>query len=509
MENLTPEAIAEYLERAQDGAEDAEPNVHAELESAATMARTLATDKPSAESYTADQARALAARITRDAAAEREEQLENSLVERAKSVWFGLLGRMGLLDPSGAIPRRGTPRGVGWSRWGLALGLCAIIGALVVTWEPKVEPEQTSPVVSDGMRLTTENESRMVALSNDAQVALGRHTDLKILDDHLLRLDQGDAWFNVRKGGRGLAIETERATVRVTGTQFGVKTTPRLMVVSVIEGSVQVLGDHTTLVARAGEELKFSTLDEASVRSLGNQPLPEWLVSTLRENPEFFPVAEESLLGRYEFESDVRTIHSGTLGNLRNLVVPDPIEPIQPVKWVEGETDANGYRRRGVLRLPGGDYQSLGAVATRAVRDVEQYTVSLWAKSDQVNQGACVVSMGSNLRFPQIQNASTGRVYELMQHDDTARPNINTPFGEHRPNVWQHLVFTWDGETARVYIDGVQTGESRPPANSMGFACLRFGRSRVNRPCFSGFIDDARVFDRVLNPNEIELLALR
>lgn len=80
---------------------------------------------------------------------------------------------------------------------------------------------------------------------------------------------------------------------------------------------------------------------------------------------------------------------------------------------------------------------------------------------------------------------------------------------------WHVAVGTWDGTTARIYVDGVQRGSAAAPA---GFGALaditypvRIGTDARYAPStgdryFEGLIDDVRIYGRALEPQEVGLL---
>ncbi len=70
---------------------------------------------------------------------------------------------------------------------------------------------------------------------------------------------------------------------------------------------------------------------------------------------------------------------------------------------------------------------------------------------------------------------------------------------------WQHVAGTWDGATARLYLDGVQVA-SRTFAGDIGTADVwRIGAFRSNPiGFFDGLVDDVRIYNRALPASEIQ-----
>lgn len=85
------------------------------------------------------------------------------------------------------------------------------------------------------------------------------------------------------------------------------------------------------------------------------------------------------------------------------------------------------------------------------------------------------------------------------------------------PNVWQHVLVTWDGSTTatniRIYVNGTevsyQTTSNGASLTSDAAQTLRIGNSADGARTFDGYIDEPRIYDRVLSATEIaELYAL-
>jgi hypothetical protein len=71
-------------------------------------------------------------------------------------------------------------------------------------------------------------------------------------------------------------------------------------------------------------------------------------------------------------------------------------------------------------------------------------------------------------------------------------------------NTWSHLALTYDGATLRVYVNGEessmpQTGRLKADANP-----LQIGGNAFYGEYFEGQIDEVRVYNRALNPSEIQ-----
>jgi hypothetical protein len=72
-------------------------------------------------------------------------------------------------------------------------------------------------------------------------------------------------------------------------------------------------------------------------------------------------------------------------------------------------------------------------------------------------------------------------------------------------NTFHHVAFTYDGTTARLFVDGQQENSTSESGDILSQSSqLRFGRQDAdNKHFYSGFIDDARFYNRSLSASEI------
>jgi glucose/arabinose dehydrogenase len=71
-------------------------------------------------------------------------------------------------------------------------------------------------------------------------------------------------------------------------------------------------------------------------------------------------------------------------------------------------------------------------------------------------------------------------------------------------NAWSHLAYTWDGATARMYVNGTQVASAALTGTAKTSSLpLRIGGNAVWGEWFSGAIDEVRVYNRALSAAEI------
>lgn len=152
------------------------------------------------------------------------------------------------------------------------------------------------------------------------------------------------------------------------------------------------------------------------------------------------------------------------------------------------------------LSLLSGQYRSSVRLPQAA------YTLEAWIRwsgSTPYADGAILSDFGGAAVTGSmlVQVSSTGYVNFLHR-----TVNINTgrvpPVGR-----WCHLAGTWDGATARLYMDGElrasAADSTAPGTGSTAYSYLStFGNAETNRR-FNGFVDRAAMFSRAIDENEI------
>lgn len=144
------------------------------------------------------------------------------------------------------------------------------------------------------------------------------------------------------------------------------------------------------------------------------------------------------------------------------------------------------------------------------------FTAAAWVNPDYVPSSEyCVLSCG------QFASPRSGwLIYQFPGYWDLRTYNGNgTTVGAEvvgvtapTPGTWEHLAVSWDGTTARLYVNGVLEGSkvstatpNYAPGASGGF-CV--GARADSSFYFPGTVSDAVFYNRVLVPQEISALAL-
>jgi hypothetical protein len=152
--------------------------------------------------------------------------------------------------------------------------------------------------------------------------------------------------------------------------------------------------------------------------------------------------------------------------------------------------------------FPGTGYLSAGDKPEFGFGTSNACTVSAWVKTPQLTHDwASIVGKGPT-SWRLARNAATGSV---VFHVNTAaaqlQANGTVPIVD---NAWHFVVGTFDGKTARLYIDGVQAGSQaiagESPINQVA-APLWIGGRSDNHPgrAWTGLIDDVQVYSYALD----------
>lgn len=178
----------------------------------------------------------------------------------------------------------------------------------------------------------------------------------------------------------------------------------------------------------------------------------------------------------------------------------------------------------GAVRLDGGEGSVVDENGGDYINDLDAFTISVWVKSDSVGHDRGIVfgkdpaggddvfglrydaaswatKGGTNLIKGAISTTGGGQAYE-------GKSDVQS-------DEWQHIIFTWkSGEKLALYVDAELDDE--PTHNDDGKNGKITGATKLiigkgakdnNGTSWPGLIDDLRIYNRVLELDEIETLA--
>jgi hypothetical protein len=139
-------------------------------------------------------------------------------------------------------------------------------------------------------------------------------------------------------------------------------------------------------------------------------------------------------------------------------------------------------------------------------------SVAAWIRTDLGWAGNAAV-IGKEGVFRVILTAEGAGHFVVRSTDNdwyTTGTVASFPSGSVTPDVWHHIVGTYDGSLVRVYVDGVLAGAGPAPvtgalhSNGQPFSLAR--KLAQNQQAYRGALDDVRVYDVALS--DAEVLAL-
>jgi len=119
------------------------------------------------------------------------------------------------------------------------------------------------------------------------------------------------------------------------------------------------------------------------------------------------------------------------------------------------------------------------------------YTLEVWAKAADTGDGMLIQQGGAGALF-----ISGGR-YVFRQVDT----NVVASTGP-TPGSFDHVVATWDGEVARIFVNGVLAGSAGSTKAPSGSGTIYIGYGD-QAPWFRGYLDEAAYFGHALTPERV------
>jgi hypothetical protein len=175
----------------------------------------------------------------------------------------------------------------------------------------------------------------------------------------------------------------------------------------------------------------------------------------------------------------------------------------------------SGGQTNGALEFDGIDDKVEVLNAGDFLNGLSAVTVSLWIKSDVINEDRGILFS----REPTFLDEELGLRYDMAgtagHGAKGIKASIKTTFGytqiESTSNVqttaWQHLGLVWEsGSSLKLYIDG-QPDSLLYDGGPLSGAVIGVEKLMLGRGCkgqyWDGLIDDVRIYNRALDPNEI------
>src|SRR3989344_5328974 len=152
------------------------------------------------------------------------------------------------------------------------------------------------------------------------------------------------------------------------------------------------------------------------------------------------------------------------------------------------------------------DYVSIPASQNFAMANM---TISMWIKANDFTQwrGLLYIYESAYTDYLILRNNGSGLEF-IIEDNDIAKVSANTP--SLSTGSWIHIVFVQDGTNWKFYLNGSSSTlsgtNSGYSTNHLTVNVVRIGYSSWASEYFSGLIDDVRVYNRALSPDEIKRL---
>jgi len=197
-----------------------------------------------------------------------------------------------------------------------------------------------------------------------------------------------------------------------------------------------------------------------------------------------------------------------------------------PFDWDDGSyaRDRSSYKNDGIIY---GATRAAGKIGMALSFDgVDDYvqcpaidenhiTVAAWVKLTSIKDFSHIVNNRNGIKFGYVLMArgQDGRWHFYVTADGTSG-DARTSFG-FEAGVWHFIVGTYDGETAKIYVDGELKGSDTAPSGNLiaGASNVRIGTRVVASPASGeytdGIVDEVRIARRALSQDEIRMLMYR
>lgn len=177
----------------------------------------------------------------------------------------------------------------------------------------------------------------------------------------------------------------------------------------------------------------------------------------------------------------------------------------------------------GALKLDGSASSAEDADGADYINGLEEFTASVWVKSDSAphDRGIFIAKDPAGgddtftMRYDSAGFKAAAAVSLIKVGLTTTGGGIQYESADNtQTSEWQHLLFTWkSGDPVMLYIDGVldepnynQDVRTGSISSATKFIVGQGGKDNGGTS-WTGLIDELRIYDRVLDANEIDELA--
>ncbi|MFP3904546.1 MAG: LamG domain-containing protein, partial [Armatimonadota bacterium] len=195
----------------------------------------------------------------------------------------------------------------------------------------------------------------------------------------------------------------------------------------------------------------------------------------------------------------------GSLADLPTLE-PTPTQQatVQVPEWTpEWSTKAIGLASS--VGLQSGDGGLRIWLAGREKPGVSGLTVETWVKPENLDGSQAVVSKwNTNNQRSFMVLLKNGKPIIWTSPDGSYDSLVTITGATELEPGWHHLAATWDGETLRLFVDGVEEASQQTQSIFSSGNPILLGQYAGGGYQYRGLLDDARVYDEALPPAMIQ-----
>lgn len=139
--------------------------------------------------------------------------------------------------------------------------------------------------------------------------------------------------------------------------------------------------------------------------------------------------------------------------------------------------------------------------------DYDELSVSVWLKTNNIENDYQVVVQGAYLGFGLFMAPNTGKIVGYMDGSLAGGYMSNAIVAD---GDWHHIVLKSDGALTSMYIDGVLDGslsENLVLGDGSGNNKIFLGKTNLSQYPYTGSLNELMIFDRSLEDCEIEYLS--
>lgn len=161
---------------------------------------------------------------------------------------------------------------------------------------------------------------------------------------------------------------------------------------------------------------------------------------------------------------------------------------------ISGATWTTGPNKNSALSFTSGQRVNLGSVTTPI-----NVTVAAWIKTTSSSQQPVFSNRGNGLYF----GVTGGKFF--IYYNNSHAPGM-TSVKSVNDNKWHHVVWTSNGTTATMYVDGQLDSSASQIRNNNDAGTAYIGYDAPNNEYFTGSVSEVAVYTQKLSQEEIQHL---